>query len=104
MQVKHAYVSGLSLWNGRAPGKRFCGRIRFERIGDGINYKWHLEDEDGKFVGYRSRGVSVRVIPPGQDHFEYALAHAIEGIRRYRMGRQKVFTVERWDWEKEDDN
>ena len=101
MEVKHAYVSGLSLYNANPPGKRFGGRIRFEKRAGGIYYSWRLEDEDGDFLGFVSRSVSRRVIPPGQDQFDYALAHAIEGIRRYRMNRRKFFTIEKWEWEEE---
>jgi hypothetical protein len=101
MEVKHAYVSGFSLWNAKPPGNRFGGRIRFEKGTGGIGYTWRLEDENGEFLSLVTRPVSLRVIPPGHDPFDYALTHAIEGIRRYRMGRQKVFTVEKWAWEDE---
>jgi hypothetical protein len=67
MEVKHAYVSGLSLYNANPPGKRFGGRIRFEKGANYIGYTWRLEDEDGQFLGFVGRSVSLRVIPPGQD-------------------------------------
>jgi hypothetical protein len=100
MEVKHAYVSGLSHYNANPSGKRFGGRIRFEKGANYIGYTWLLEDENGQFLGFVSRSVSLRVIPPGQDQFDCALHHAIEGIRRYRMNRQKFFKVEKWEWEK----
>jgi hypothetical protein len=94
-------VSGLSLYNAKPPGKRFGGRIRFEKRAAGIYYIWRLEDQDGQFLGLVSRGVLLRVIPPGHDAWDDALAHAVEGIRRYRMNRQKFFKVEKWEWENE---
>jgi hypothetical protein len=55
--------------------------------------------EDGTFLGSVSRPVSSRVIPADTDPFEFALAHAIEGLRRYRINRVKAYEVEQWNWE-----
>ena len=101
VQCRTARVAGFSLWGTRQPGKPFTGTVRLERREACIYYTWALHDEEGQFLSYVGRPVSFRAIPRGQDAMEWALQHAIEGIRRYRMNRQRVFTVEDWRWEGE---
>jgi hypothetical protein len=49
MEVKHAYVSGLSLYNASPPGKRFGGRIRFEKRAGGVYYTGGLKTRTATF-------------------------------------------------------
>jgi hypothetical protein len=76
----------------------FSGEILLESRKDCVYYIWTLHRVDGTFLGSKSVPVSFKVIPNGENPFEYALNHAIVGINRYRMGRTKAFHVENWQW------
>lgn len=95
--TRWAWVTGaLRL---RRLGVRFNGCIELERRSEWVQYAMRLEAEDGKFLLFLGRGVSRRVIPGGQDEFEFALSHAVECIRRYRYGRRaRPFDVESCRW------
>lgn len=73
----------------------FHGTIGFELWDDCVSYVWHLLGENGTFLGQVGRAVSLRIVPKDSDPFEFALAHAIEGLRRYRINRMKAYDVER---------
>lgn len=97
-EVRRASVAGLYNWQAKPPGEPYQGSIQFEHRQDCVYYTVRLEREDGSFVAGFSRPVSKRVIPAEVDVFEYALQHALEGIRRYRVDRRPTFTVETWKW------
>jgi hypothetical protein len=68
----------------------FKGTVTFDEGEDVIYYRWNLYDKEGQFLGHRSMPVRFQQIPRGQDKLEFAREHAMEGIRRYRIGRQKI--------------
>jgi len=37
-------------------------------------------------------------MPSEEDYFEFALSHAMENLRRYRIGRKKQFQVDEAHW------
>lgn len=79
-------------------GESFVGRVCLELRPDCVYYTCRLEAKDGEFLGSVSRPVSLRVVPDGEDPLEFALSHAVEGVRRYRFGRERPFDVTRWEW------
>ena len=91
-----AQVEGQSLVAGHEGP--FAGSITFDSRGGDVHYQWRLEDSKAAFLALKGGSVSSRVVPPAVDAFDYALAHAIEGIRRYRINRMNVFEPERWEW------
>jgi hypothetical protein len=84
------------------PGAPFRGRVELDLRGDCVYYIWRVETTDGELVASGSRAVSLRVVPSGQDAMEFALDHALEGIRRYRVGREYPFEVASWKWSSDD--
>jgi hypothetical protein len=95
---RNATVNGLSFLHNSAAGQRFVGEISFEVSLERVYYTWRLQRDDGTYIGSVGRPVSLHVMPAGCDLLEYALNRAIEGIRRYRVNRRKVFRVENWSW------
>src|SRR6516164_1623982 len=96
IKARIASVSGILRHH--RPGIYFRGIIKLELRVDCVYYTWRLEAEDGEFLGYLARPVSKKIVPEGSDSFEFALAHAIEGIRRYRFGRVRPFEIQSWEW------
>lgn len=94
-------MSGRSLWCVDPPGKKFHGTIEIERRDGCMYYVWRLQDDQGEFLAQVGQSVSFCVIPDGQDPFEYTLSHAIEGLRRYRIGRKRSFDVVHTEWKKD---
>ena len=91
-----AVVSGQSSLSGyEGP---FSGRIEFERRDGGLRYEWRLTDSQGRFLALVGRRVPAQIIPAGAEPFGFALNHAIEGIRRYRINRIHVFEPVAWSW------
>lgn len=76
----------------------FTGTITFEERNDLIYYSWNLYDQEGKFLGHKSIPIPFHQIPAGQDRFEFSKGHAIEGIRQFRIGRQKVIEELSVEW------
>ena len=68
----------------------FTGTITFDERESSIYYSWNLFDKDGKSICGKSLNVAFQQIPAGQDRFEFTKDHAIEGIREYRIGRNKI--------------
>ena len=68
----------------------FTGTVTFEERENSIYYSWTLFDKDGKLIGGKTLNVAFQQVPGGQDRFEFAKAHAIEGIREFRIGREKI--------------
>jgi hypothetical protein len=68
----------------------FSGKITFDERERSIYYSWTLMNEDGKLVAGKSLNVAFQQIPAGRDRFEFSKEHAIEGIRKYRIGREKI--------------
>lgn len=68
----------------------FTGTVTFDERENSIYYSWTLFDEDGESIGGKSLNVAFQQIPAGQDRFEFAQAHAIEGIKEFRIGREKI--------------
>ena len=78
--------------------KPFRARIELEARADGIYYWWRAQGPAAAFLGARGMLVSNRILPLGVEPFESALSHAIEGLRRKRVGRQRVYEVVAWSW------
>lgn len=68
----------------------FTGTVTLDERENSIYYSWTLFDKDGKLLAGKSFNVAFRQIPVGHDRFEFSKAHAIEGIRKYRIGREKI--------------
>jgi hypothetical protein len=68
----------------------FKGTVTVDERENSIYYSWTLFDEDGKSIGAKSLNVAFQQIPVGHDRFEFTKAHAIEGIREFRIGREKI--------------
>lgn len=95
-RTRVASVSGVLRHH--RPGVAFHGRINLDLRSDCVYYLWQIEADGGEFLSSLGRPVSLRVMPEGQDPFEFALAHAVEGIKRYRFGRSKPFDVQNLYW------
>lgn len=94
-----ALVSGdCSLQDHEGP---FSGRIEFRKLTNQIIYEWRFVDANGKFLALRSAGVSAHVIPPASDPYDFALQHALEGIRRYRINRKHVYHSVKVHWDRD---
>lgn len=68
----------------------FSGTVTFDERENSIYYSWNLFDGDGNSIGGKSVNVAIQQIPAGQDKFKFLQSHAIEGIRKYRIGREKI--------------
>ena len=68
----------------------FSGIVTFDEKENSIYYSWNLINKDGKSIGGKSLNVAFEQIPAGQDRFEFSKEHAIKGIKRYRIGREKI--------------
>jgi hypothetical protein len=68
----------------------FSGTVTFDERENSIYYSWNLFDKEGKRIAGKSLHVAYQQIPVGQDRFEFSKAHAIEGIKEYRIGRDKI--------------
>ena len=90
MEKRVAKVEGLYLQG--EPNECFSGTITFELRPDCICYGWSINTKEG--IWLKGMSVSLRVIPEDKEYFEFALQHSLEGLRRYRSNRQKVFDVE----------
>ena len=77
----------------------FVGRIEFWKHVDGVAYQWRFVVVDGHFLALRGMGVSEHIIPLNSDPYEFALQHALEGIRRYRINRRRVYHQVTAHWE-----
>lgn len=87
--------------------KPFVGTVELElRYGVGerakseksIYYAWRLATSDGEFICAAGNLVSFRMIPSTEDPFQFSLLHAIEHIKRKRLGRKRVLRVEGYEW------
>jgi hypothetical protein len=91
-----AQVSGKCLepqW-----GETFLGEIAFTASQGGIYYRWLLKNEKALFLGSKSQMVTRQTLQSNAEPFEYALSHAIESIRRFRMLRKRVCEPLTWNW------
>ena len=95
-QTRQATVEGTML--AYRPGAKFVGTIKFELRSDCIWYEWRMQSDTGEYMGSASRSVSLRVVPEGDDPFEYALEHATENIRRSRTDRRSAYEVTKSEW------
>jgi hypothetical protein len=95
METKEAYVIGTLRDQSGAP---FHGRVIFERRPDSVYYTWRMETNEGQWLCTVSRNVSFHVIPMDQNVFDFALLHAIEGLKKYRINRKYLFNIVRWEW------
>jgi hypothetical protein len=68
----------------------FTGIVTFDEREHSIYYSWTLLDEKGKSIAGKSLNVTFQQIPAGHDKFEYSKAHAIEGIKKIRIERQRI--------------
>ncbi len=68
----------------------FSGTVTFDERENSIYYSWNLTNKDGQSIAGKSLNVAFQQIPAGQDRFEFSKEHAIEGIRKYRIGREKI--------------
>jgi hypothetical protein len=68
----------------------FSGTVRFDERENSIYYSWNLTNIDRRSIAEKSLNVGFQQIPVGQDRFEFSRKHAIERIKKYRMGREKI--------------
>ena len=68
----------------------FTGTVSFDERENLIYYIWNLRDEQGNNLGGKARPIAFQQIPFGQDKLEFSKAHALEGIRKFRIGREKI--------------
>jgi hypothetical protein len=68
----------------------FSGTVTFDEREGSIYYSWELTNKNGQSIGAKSLKVALEQVPYGQDIFEFSKKHAIEGIRKYRVGREKI--------------
>jgi hypothetical protein len=68
----------------------FAGTITFDEKESSIYYNWYLNDKDGQPIASKSVNVMFQEIPAGHDKFEFLRRHAIEGIKKYRIGRNMI--------------
>ena len=85
---KEIQISGTYRFNNKTGS--FTGTVTLDQRENSIYYTWNLRDNEGKSLGNKSMPVAFQQIPIGQDKFEFSKAHAIEGIRNYRIGREKI--------------
>lgn len=85
---KEIKISGTySFGNKTGP---FTGTLTIEERENLIYYTWNLRDNEGKLLAGKGMPVAFQQIPLGQDKFEFSMKHALEGIRKYRIGREKI--------------
>jgi hypothetical protein len=85
---KQIQISGTYTFDKKTDS--FTGTITFEERENSIYYTWNLVDKDGKSIGGKSLNVAFQQIPAGHDKFEFSKTHAIQGIKEYRIGRNKI--------------
>jgi len=85
---KQLQISGTYKLDGKTDS--FTGTITFNERANSIYYSCYLFDKDGKSIGGKSMNVAFQQIPAGHGRFEFSKAHAIEGIKEYRIGRNKI--------------
>jgi hypothetical protein len=68
----------------------FSGTVTFDERENSIYYSWTLFDKEGKRIARKSLNVAYQQIPLEQDKFEFSKTHAIEEIKKYRIGRDKI--------------
>ena len=91
MKSRRAIVRGTHL---ARPGRSaFTAEIELELRKDSIYYTWTAKLADGSWLATVSQPVSFRAMPADEDRFEFALSHATENIRRYRIDREHQFFV-----------
>ncbi|HEY5916375.1 MAG TPA: hypothetical protein VIU13_03205 [Chryseolinea sp.] len=81
-------ISGIYKLDNKA--EPFSGAVTFDEKEDSIYYSWKLTNKDGQLIAGKSLNVTFQQVPDGQDRFEFSKEHAIEGIRKYRIGREKI--------------
>jgi hypothetical protein len=81
-------ISGTCKLNGETVS--FHGTLTFEERRDSIYYSWKLVNKIGQLIAARSMNIAFQQIPVGQDRFEFSKAHAIQGIKTYRIRRDKI--------------
>jgi hypothetical protein len=85
---KQIQISGTYTLNNKTDS--YFGTVTFDERESSIYYSWTLFDKEGRTIGGRSLDVAFQQIPAGEDRFEFAKAHAIEGIRKFRIGREII--------------
>jgi hypothetical protein len=88
LMKKEIKISGRYKLHGKIDS--FTGTVTFDERENSIYYSWNLRDKDGQNLVNRSMPVSFQQIPHGQDKYEFSKLHAIEGIRKYRIGREYI--------------
>jgi hypothetical protein len=97
--IRIANVKGVHYFSNKP--ESFIGKLTFKKSEDSVVSSWHILSEDGKFLGFKTQGVHHNIIPEGVDDFDFALNHAIEGLRRYRLNRKRVYVPQSWEWKEE---
>ena len=68
----------------------FTGIVTFDERENLIYYSWNLRDKQGNNLGGKARPIAFQQIPLGQNKLEFSKAHALEGIRKFRIGRERI--------------
>jgi len=85
---KQIQISGIYKLDNKTDS--FTGTVMFDERDNSIYYSWTLLDEKGKSIAGKSLNVAFQQIPEGYDKFEFSKTHAIEGIKNFRIGREKI--------------
>jgi hypothetical protein len=81
-------ISGTYKFNNKSG--LFTGTVTFDERENLIYCSWILRDEQGNNLGGKSRPIAFQQIPLGQDKLEVSKAHAVEEIRKFRIGRERI--------------
>lgn len=68
----------------------FTGIATFDERENSIYYSWNLLDNNGRSIGGKSLNIGLQQMPAGQDKFEFSKEHAMEGIWKFRIGKDKI--------------
>jgi hypothetical protein len=85
---KQIQISGTYKFNNKSG--LFTGTVTFDERENLIYYSWNLRDEQGNNLASKARPIAFQQIPLGQDKLEFSKEHAVEGIRKFRIGREKI--------------
>ena len=81
-------LSGTYKYNDK--GGQFTGTVTFDDRQHLIYYSWLLRDGDGNILGGKSMPIYNQHVPVGEDRLEFSRKHALEGIKKFRIGREYV--------------
>ena len=81
-------LSGIYNLNGKIGP--FNGTLTIKENESFIYCTWNLYDEKGKALASKSMPIYLRQILDRQDALTFSQLFAIEGIKQYRIGRERI--------------